>query len=328
MNATQLIYTEGEQAALSIAGLVLCPLLSIPAYIVSRWRSEQASKSLKSRAYLFYMAISGVLIGQFIGHTKWAIDCTSGFATWGSFLIVTIFVAVGWYLLDTCEAFARVWNTNPNMLAPSDYNAPDDIALNRSTMEEEEVVVTTDPTSNDFSNAVFLGHDKFKDKTKRRWMLGVLFVLFAAVCFVNGLYLVYQYPVTPSEKTQIIICYYANAILMSTAIYGAMIHARIHVMEEKRFRLITWFGLSALWSIIFFGSALMVLVRMEWILAFQIIHSEYLIAFYGVASGAILKMQQYFHNMKSDGIDCSDTIFGRFILFITMGASVVVSVWL
>ena len=68
MNATQLIYSEGEQAALSIAGLVLCPLLSIPAYIVSRWRSEQPSKSLKSRAYLFYMVISGVLIGQFIGH--------------------------------------------------------------------------------------------------------------------------------------------------------------------------------------------------------------------------------------------------------------------
>lgn len=328
MNATQLIYTEGEQAALSIAGLVLCPFLSIPTYIVARWRSDEANKSLKSRAYLFYMVISGVLIGQFIGHTKWALDCTSGFATWGSFLIVTVFVAAGWFLLDTCEAFARVWNTNPNLLAPSDYNAPDDIALNKNSMEEETKIVTVDALSHDFSNAVFLGQDKFKDKTKRRWMLGVLFVLFAAVCFVNGLYLVYQYPRTGKEKAQVIACYYANAVLMSTAVYGAMIHARIHVVEEKRPRTLAWFGLSILWSLIFFSSAFIVLIRLEWTVAYRIIHSEYLIAFYGVASGAILKMQQYFHNMKSDGIDCSDTIFGRIVLFVSLGASVVVSVWL
>ena len=324
MNATQLIYSQGEQAALSIAGLVVCPLLAVPIYIVSRWRSGQPSKSLKSRAYLFYMLISGVLIGQFIGHTKWALIQS----TWGGFLIVTVFVAGGWYLLDACEAFARVWNTNPNLSATSDYMAPDDIALNRKSMEEETVVVTTDATSNDFSNAVFLGQDKFKDKTKRRWMLGVLLVLFAIVSFVNGLYLVYQYPQTTSEKIQVIACYYTNAILMSIAVYGAMIHARIHVVEEKRSRLVAWFGLSALWSIIFFGSALIVLVRIDWSLAHSIIHSQYLVAFYGLATGAILKMQQYFHNMKSDGIDCSDTILGRLVLFIALAASVAVSVWL
>src|SRR5690606_19878841 len=115
MNNTLVIYSPGEQAALSLAGLIICPLLSIPTYIISRWRSEQVSKSLKSRAYLFYMVLSGVLLGQFIGHTKWAIDCTSGFATWGSFLLVTVFVACGWYILDTCEAIARIWNTNRNL---------------------------------------------------------------------------------------------------------------------------------------------------------------------------------------------------------------------
>ena len=329
MNNTVLIYSEGEQAALSIAGLVLCPLLSIPAYLVSRWRSNQASQSLKSRAYLFYMVLSGVLLGQFVGHTKWAIDCTSGFATWGSFLLVTVFVAAGWYLLDTCEAFARVWNTNPNTLGSSDYNAPDaDIGLNRDTLEDETVIVTKDASSNDFSASVFIVEDKHKDKTKRRYMLFVIFLLFSAICFVNGLYLVYQYPQNASEKTQIIACYYANAILMSTAVYGAMIHARIHVLEEQKPRILTWCILTALWSVIFFVSALLVLVGLEWSVANTIIHSPYLIAFYGTASGAILKMQQYFHNMKTDNIDCSDTILGRIVLFITLTASIVVSVWL
>src|SRR5690606_38387927 len=134
----------------------------------------------------------------------------------------------GWYILDTCEAIARIWNTNRNLEAPTDYNAPDDIALNNDTMEDEEVIVTKDATSHDFSNAIFMGQDKYKDKTKRRWMLFTLLVLFTLVSLVNGLYLIYQYPETKQEKLQIIACYYANAILMSAAVYGAMIHARLH----------------------------------------------------------------------------------------------------
>lgn len=115
---------------------------------------------------------------------------------------------------------------------------------------------------------------------------------------------------------------------MSGAIYGAMIHARLHTIEEQHKRIATWITLSAVWSIMFFSGSLLVLINMHYTTAVSILQSSYMIACYNLVLGAILKMQQYFHNMKSNAIDGVDTVLGRIVLFLTLGSSVAVSIWL
>lgn len=316
MNGTVLIYTAAEEAVIPLAGLVVCPLVSILVYAVARKRSEQID-TIRSKAHLFYRVISGVLLGQFIGHTAWP-----------STYWMLLFVAAGYFVLDTLEVIGRMWYTNPNLVAGGDYDLQEDVDLNEQTGEAGSVAVSNDLTGPEFQQAVFAKQDLYKNERKRQWMLFCIFVLFAVICFVNGLYFIYRLPQTQLERAQIIICYFCNALSMSAAVYGAMIHARIHRIEGKRTRLTWWMALTFVWSVIFFAPTIMVLAHVPWQWVHTVVTNQVLLALYGVCAGAVLKMQTYFHVMKQDNMDRRELVAGILVFAAALGQSMATSIWL
>lgn len=316
LNGTAPIYSSAEQALLSLPGLVVCPLVSVGVYLISRKRTVQTD-TIRSKAYLFYRVISGVLLGQFIGHTVWPDTY------W-----MLLFVAAGYFLLDTAEVIGRIWHENPNLIGSADYTVQEDVDLNDQTGEVGSVAVSNDLTGPEFQQAVFAKQDLNKNERKRQWMLLCLFILFTVVCFVNGLYLIYRLPQSTQEKVQIIICYYCNALSMSAAIYGAMMHSKIHRIEGKRQRLLWWTGLTMLWSVIFFSPSIMVLAHVPWSFVNKVVHNRVLLALYGVASGAVLKMQSYFHLMKQHEVNRRELVAGILVFFVALGQSMTTSIWL
>lgn len=313
MNGTTALYTPAQLAVLPLAGALMSPLLSWFFYWAAR-RRHQAGDTLKSRAYLFYRMLSGILLGQFIGHTIW----THSYA-------LVIFVALGYFLFDGAEGVARIWNTNTNWVGPADYDAPDDVGLNRQTMEVESIVVSDDLSGRAFQDDQFTAQADYKDTRKRQWMLVSIIVLFIIISTMDGIQLVALAPPTAA----IITCYYINAAALSVAVYGAMIHAKFHVTEEDRPRLAWWVGVTVGWCVVFtLCSSLMALVGLQLSEARAMIQSEALIAFYGASSGALLKVQQYFHTMKMSTIDRRDTWLGIGVFGVALAQSMVTSIYL
>lgn len=313
MNGTITIYSPTQQAMLPLAGLVVSPVLSVIIYLMARRRLSSV-KPLKSRAHLFYLMLSGNLAGQFIGHTNWT-----------SVNFMSLFVAVGFFLLFAFQEIMRICNTNPNLIMPADTNMPDDIGLNKGTMEIETFIVSHDVTNDDFARVQYQVQLQWKDTRKRQWMLGILFVLFFIVSFTNGLYLIYSNPQTELDVSMVILCYYVNCISMSVCIYGSMIHAHFHVTEETRPRLAWWILGTFLWSIIFFSSSLMVLTGAQYKWIEGVIHNEALVAFYGVSSGAVLMMQIYYHNRKDHILDKRDVVTGIIVFALSLAQSMFTS---
>lgn len=311
------IYSSVERSILPLAGLVVCPIMSIIVYLVARKRTTQLS-SIRSKSYLFYRILSGVLLGQFIGHTVWSSD-----STW-----MLIFVAVGYFVLDTLEIIGRMWTSNPNILAEPDYMFDEDETLIDTNECDGEVLIVDDVTGDTMQVAVFETQQKNKFISKRQWMLFLLLILFAVIAFVNGLYLIYRLPQTTMEKTEILICYFVNALSMSTAVYGGMIHARIHTDENKRRRLLWWFSLTLIWSVIFFAPTIMVLALVDWTWVNTVVHNSILLGFYGASCGALLKMQSYFHMMNQRKVDRRELWAGIAVFLVAVGQSMATSIWL
>lgn len=332
MNGTIPIYTQAQTSVIPLASLVLPSLVSLPIYLVAKHRSDGA-KNLKSRAFLFYKIISGVLLGQVLGLffkviAGALVETLTGPIFWTSFFYMPIFAGLGYFFLDTSEDVGRWWTFNPNQIGPSDYADADDIGLNHKTGEENTVTVSDDLQGEAFQKAVFLKHDQFKDERKRQWMLGCLLVIFFISSFVQGLQLIYRYPKTEYEVAQIITCYFINALALSFVVFGVMIHAKIHVIEGKCKRVGWWIALTLLWSVIHFSGSLMLLIPLDWSVAAFILRHPATNVFYGLAAGILLKMQAYFHNMKIDGANGCEMVGGRFIFLIALGQALVTNIWL
>ena len=164
-------------------------------------------------------------------------------------------------------------------------------------------------------------------------MLLTLFLLLIIVSFVDGLYLIYRAPSNESDVARLIACYYVNVISLSVCVYGAMIHAKMHVLENKRTRLILWSSLTAVWCIsLFLGSNLMVLLRVQWSWAAYVLHSQpALIALYGIACGMCLRMQAYFFVMKQDdatNTERKDIVLGVIVYLLALAQSIGTSLYI
>lgn len=311
MNNT-LLYTAGQQAALPLAGLVVCPLVSFGVFKLARMRLRKVeSDSLRSRAYLFYLIISGILLGQCIGH----LDLNSLFSK--------LFFAVGYFLFNAADTVGRIWNTNSNFIALPESDCMDDVGLNKDTMEEQTVVVAMDITSTQYQQTAYLMEVVYKDNRKRQWFLGCLIVSFGILSFSSGLSLVYHAP-TPA----VFICYYLNAIALSVSVHGAMIHAKFHVTEGIKPRVVWWTVVSGVWCLLYFFSSLFVLCGMDPVTATQITQHYAWVTFYAMAAGAILRMQQYYHNMKVDATEKQDHLVGILVFGVALGQSLVTSYFL
>jgi NADH:ubiquinone oxidoreductase subunit 6 (subunit J) len=309
LNTTVIVHFAPEKVALSLVGLVLSPVISTAVYWIALKRIQE-SQDTKSKAHLFYRMVSGILLAQFIGHTYWYV---------APFWFIALFVALGYVMLDVAESIGRLWNTNPHYL-PSDLII-EDIGLDKKTNVSNNMVVASDLTSNDFAEETFDILDSVKDMTKRRWMLGVLFFCLIVISCADGFHLT----VTPISAP-LLASYYVHGACLSLAVFSAMIHAHIHTSRRRR---TWWFLLTLLWSVIYFCSALFVIIgQPPQHLVADILNHPAFVALYGFAAGTLLKIQFYFHFMKSLTADKRDLKWGILVFVMSCAIAMATSIYL
>lgn len=317
MNGTATIYSSvGYSACLPLLGGLLAPLIGFLVYRYVRLRLR-VKDTTKSRAYLFYRGLSGVLLGQFICHTNIQPDADLGL------YFPFLFILAGYLAMDTAESIGRAWNTNAGYIGPLDEQVDDDVALNREKMEENTVVVATNVGSTDFAEVVWTAEDAAKDKVKRRWMLGCLLVVLSFIAITDGLLLVFRNPQTTGSMVAIVIFYFVNGISMTVAVYGAMIHAKIMIIQERRRRLFWNLALGGFWCVVLICSSIPMLARAQLMTVSAAIQSKGFSAVYGLTAGCVLRLQQYFLNKKVERIDKQQTALGIVVFIVAAGQAAV-----
>jgi len=322
-------YQTWQAAILPVMGGVVCPLMSWFVYRISRRRLRR-KETLKSKAHVFYRSLSGVLLAQFLCHTfvPAAVDVGTPFTAL-DVKYMFYFILGGYFFFEICESISRIWNTNSSYIAPLDDQTNDEIGLNNESMEEQSVVVGENVSSNDFSNSVWMLQDAAKDKTKRQWLLAALLLTFCVISVMDGMLLIYRNPQDMLQTIGILVSFFINGMSMSFAVFGGMIHAKFHVVEEERPRVAWWVFVTAVWSIALICSTIPLLCGCVTVsMAQGIVNNRVLLAFYGFAAGIVLKLQQYYHQQKVNDIDRKQTFVGLLVFFIALVQGVATSLWL
>ena len=307
MNSTEL-FSQGEQAVISLTGLLFCPVIcGILFYLAVYRRQIKDSETLESKAHLFYRMTSGIILGQVLNFTIWSVQ------------LVPLFVCIGYFVLDAIDAY----------IAPQKAGAlPPNLGLNKKTMEKETIYAFDDLTDPQFGNKQTQIKLDAIDNRRRQFMLWITLFSFTLICISNGFHLVSgNFQVS---KLATLLCYVANAVAMTIAVCSCMIHAHYHVTEQHRRRVLWWFGVSLLWSvvIVFCGSAIIVLVGVvSPTLANTVIQSNAFTGIFGVSSGLLLRIHEYFHhNTKScKGVDTKDVTLGLGVFALALAQSVIIS---
>jgi hypothetical protein len=312
-------YSPLQMAMLPLLGGLVCPAILCATYLYAR-RRMRLKETLKSRAYLFYRVLSGVLLGQFLTHTYVGVD---------DLKFMLVFVMIGYVvIMDFGESVGRIWNTNTSYVGPLDDRVSDEIGLDRTRMEQHSVIAAANISGDSFAETIWTAQDVTKDATKRRWMLGILLGMFGVVSIMDGLLLVLRNPQNEGAVAAIVVCYYVNGVAMSVAVYGAMLHAKIHLMEERRARRFWWVLVGGVWCVCVFCSAIPVLARVPLELVRTMVNHKAFVFAYGLAGGCILKLQQYYYNKKMEHIDKRDTAWGMLVFALAAAQSAVTGYFL
>lgn len=312
MNGTQFIYNSGEQAAISLTGLLICPVISfVVFYLAVARKNIKETETLTSKAHLFYRMQSGILLGQVINFTFWHVQ------------LVPLFVCVGYYFLEIIEAYTlSIQHKYSNSNATDLNNNMEDVGLNKKTMEKETVFVFNDLTNSDFAEGqIIVAADDFDNK-KRQYMLFITLFSFLLICVSNGFHLV---SLPSNNKVNTLICYVFNAVSMTIVVCSCMIHAHYHVTEIKRRRMLWWMLITFIWAIIVFSGAIVVLSGIQQATATLIVNNNIFTGIFGVSSGFLLRIQGYFHNIKATGLDKRDVTLGLLVFAVALAQSIAIS---
>lgn len=304
MNTTE-GFTVAEKVILPLSGGIICPLLSLAFYIFSKKRMLK-EETLKSRAHVFYQMMSGILIGQFLCHTFIFFDVT----------YTLIFVLVGYVVMVCAEVIGRMWNTNVQYIGPVDSQVKEDLDVDKESMSEKSVIRAT---ADQMPTAIWVSQDVSKDTNIRRWIMGVLIVVFIMISIVDGIVLIFR-----SASVALVVCYYVNSIAMTIAVLSSMIHAKIHFKEYY-----VWCILSGIWCLSVFCSTIPVLANVSYDMSVLILENKVFIAFYALAAGCLLRLQQYYHNqIFQTTFDRKENCFGIIVFVLSATQAAVTSVWL
>lgn len=219
MNGTAAIYDPGQTAAIVLAVPVVVPALSVLVFVLSQ-RHPVHGETGDSRNHLFYLVITGNLLGIFIGKF---LD-THPTATYGA-LYAHAFVALGFFVMHVARAVSRHWNYNPNVPMPTDV-AFTARSYNAATHEDQRVLVHSDVTSDAVADEAFEVEGEDKILRERQWMLGALLGLFVVIGFSDGLYLVARAPVGVGQVAAVAASYWANVVSMSLGEFVLTVRAR------------------------------------------------------------------------------------------------------
>lgn len=313
-------YAPGAKVTLGLLGVVAVAMgWCTYVYVRRRLRHKE---SLKERAYLFYRAIHGVLIGNYMCHMLILMSLTD-------IKFAALFGLIAYMLLDGADLFGRAWNSTSGYVAPHDEDAvEDDFALNRKDMEAHPVVVVSGGNTTAFAQQVWRVVDADKEQRKRYWMLGVLFVAFAVITVMDGLLLVHRAPQTTGAMIAIVACFCTNGISMSTAVYGAMVHAKLHLIAGRQRRLLFWSAFSLLWCAMLLCSAIPVWSEMCSDTASAILRHWAFTAACGCAAACILWLHLYFHNKKLENADKRELFIGYIVSCLAAAQAATTAFWL
>lgn len=327
MNSTSVLgplYTPADKVILLLMGALVVPVMGWFIFVIAR-RRLRLKDSLKSRAYLFYQVLAGVLLGQFMCHTWVGLGASALDARF-----MFLFALLGCNLLLSAETVGRLWNTNVNYMGPaSDESEHDDEdSLDRQRMEDQSTVIATNVGSAAFAENTWRNLDKAKQMRKRNWMLGVVVCIFTIISVMDGMLLIYRAPRDDVAVALTILSYYINGVSMTISVFGAALHAKWHVLEERRVRLGWWITLTLGWAAVLVGTAIPAVVGISVEEAQSVIAHRAFLPFYGLASGAVLVLFRYYHNRKMDNTERRDAFWGEVVFWLATAQAALTGFWL
>ncbi len=295
--------------ALPIVAVVLSPCISFFVYHIAQ-RRMKAGESGHSRAHLFYRMISGITIGQFFGH----IVCNPLLAGPGM---------LGYALAYVLETIMHCcYPTPPENQVDSDADVD---PLLVKTREAVYISDPTDPTQ--IEGAAQLQYT-IRLTTKRCVILAVFMIILSVLSLTDALALASRLGASAPDP-MLIISYLIHSASLSCVIYSVMLHAKLHTISDDRLRLLVWGLLTFFWTMVLVGSAI------ESILGVvtpprNATGTQVLFAVYGLAAGIMLRLQQYFDNMKTADItmDRKQLTQGVIVFICAAGQAMITAIWL
>jgi hypothetical protein len=318
MTTTYQVYGTASLVLLPLMGAVCVPVLSFLSY---RWvkRHMTQQDTTNSRGYYFYRALSGVLLGQLLGH-MFVVPLTNMDA-----VFAYAFVLVGYILLEMLDGIGRMWNTNDNYTGVHDDAVQEDLMLDKDHVEEKEVVHISNVTSAEFAESQWAMEDWAKDNRKRHWLLAALMTVFGITVTIQGMLVVYR---GGWNNVAVIFCYYVNGIMLSIGVFAAMTHSKIHLDENRRKARFWWCLLTFIWAALAILSSVPTLANISITSASIVLQNRVFLCFVGVTSGVMLRLQFYYHSRRLIDATWQSTLLGLLVLTVTATASFVTGFWL
>lgn len=285
------IYSDAEKGTLPLAGLLLTPIMSLTIYAWSRRRVYGEDKQ-EQRAYIFYRALSGTLLGLFLCHIFFK---STTYSTLGP-EVMALFVVIGVCLVDVYDNWTRVCNDNKHHVSTNQSIVDSEMTLDRKTMEEQDYVRLRGDEMVDerLGQIMFDGAEEWKDNRKRWHVFCITMVCMIFVVALQGLFLVYN---ERGNKIMLVVAYFVTQMLQNVVIFGGMVYAKLHVIRGRR-RHYWWWSLTAFWSIVVTCSVIPVLTDMDFDQVAAAVTNYWLAMFYSLFAGLLLGISFHFRSMK------------------------------
>jgi hypothetical protein len=320
------MYSLAEKIVLPFLGGLIAPLCSWAAYRFALRRQAykvkviERKEQFRSKAYLFYRVLAGVLLGQFFCHTKVYVSVAvqQQQITLSLFLLYAA-ALISYVIMDLIECEARMYKYDQSG-GPVDHAISDDAGVDYERQIDATIVAVSNVGSEEFSEFLWQTGEQNKDTRKRKWLLGTLMFILILIVSVNGCML------TLTQSNASVVCYYINGLALSLAVYGAMIHAKLHLMETRS--VFWWTLVTCIWCIALILSTIPVLVDANAaIVASVISHWAYIVC-YGAAAGLILKLHVYYYSKKLEDMSKWNMRMGELGFILAAAQSIVTGYWL
>ena len=322
------MYAVGQLVALALLGGLLVPLAAALTlwYAHRRAQPEQRGSASRRRAYLFYRAMAGVLLGQVLCHTWLPVSLGAIDPRW-----LFACVLLGYVLVDAVEGVSRIWDRRYVVVEDDTIPPLDEACVDASHMEEQPIVSMGNLRDPSFADRAWALTDKERDEQKRQWMLGALFVALCLVIITDGLLLVVLENSVLNEV--LVLCFYLHGFTLSMALLGGMLHAKFHLTAGGRWpRWIWWWLLVGVaWSffVLILGVGLPLWLQTPAASILTLLAHPLFMVLYGLAAGVLLKLHVYYYSRRLDpNTTRADVAWGLLVFWCSAGQACLTGFWI
>lgn len=323
------MYAVGQLVALALLGGGLVPFAAALTLWYARRRASTngSGGGQRNRAYLFYRAMAGVLLGQVLCHT-W-LPVTLGAL---DVRLLMACVLVGFLLMDAGEAVARVWHAHGYVVVDDDVAAQlDEAFVDAGRMEPQRVVVMENLRAPTFAVAAWALADKERDYVKRQWMLGALFVALAVVTLTDAALLVALEDPSMLLNDILIFCFYLHGFTLSLALLGALLHAKWHLGGRAQRWCWWWVVVGGAWcvALLVVGTGLPLWLGVPPELVVATLQQPGFMVVYGLATGVLLKLHVYYYSRRMDPATTRGVVaWGLVCFWLAAGQACLTGFWI